>query len=304
MPRNTFAKGLNRYRFETMEQEVQDAWSSPYRCWWSFLSCSKDYWWLCRQNGNTLDPELQRTYENFGDAHLHGFAAWWTEAARDNFLERIEPPNVELINSHQILDANPPTDYPWMIVRVPLNLGREKLIQDFSSILEKHPDRVHHRDQTSKYPLLKHKNLHEDVLLRTCDLWHAVNRAGGITAGTKRKGDQDSYYEIGERFGANPKQVIEVSDRQDVVDRKRSAMKTSVSRMLTQAKNLIANVEIGRFPSTDPVNKLPRWTAKQQKELDAAVLSGQWQPRQMSQSDWLIEFAAVHEQYGGRRLED
>ena len=88
MPRNTFAKGLKRYKFETMEDEFQEAWSSPYRCWWSFLSCSKDYWWVCQQNGDTLDPELQRTYENFGDAHLHGFAAWWTEAARDNFLEQ------------------------------------------------------------------------------------------------------------------------------------------------------------------------------------------------------------------------
>ena len=297
MPRNTFAKGLKRYKFETMEDEFQEAWSSPYRCWWSFLSCSKDYWWACLQNGDTLDPELQRTYENFGDAHLHGFAAWWTEAARDNFLERIEPPNVELINSHQILDANHPTEYPWMIVRVPLNLGREKLMQDFSSILEKHPDRVHHRDQTSKYPLLKHKNLHDDVLLRTCDLWHAINRMGGISTGPKQKGDSDSYYEIGKRFKANEDQVIKVEDRLDVMKRKRSAMKTAVSRMLSQANNLIANVEIGRFPSNKPVPKRARWTPDQQRELDAAVLRGEWQPRQMNQNDWAIEFREVHDHY-------
>jgi hypothetical protein len=302
MPRNTFAKGLKRYRFETMEQEFQEAWSSPYRYWWSFLSCSKDYWWVCQQNGKTLDPELKRTYENFGNVHLNGFAAWWTEAARDNFLERIEPPNVELINPHVPLDVNQPDEYPWMLVRVPLNLGREKLIQDFSSILEKHPDRVHHRNQTSKYPLLKHKNLHEDVLLRTCDLWHALNRAGGISDGIKRKGDQDSYYEIGERFGVNPKQVIEASDRQDVADRKRSAMKTSVFRMLSQAKNLIANVEIGRFPSNKPVPKRARWNSKQQRELDQAVMSGEWQPRQMNQNDWAIEFREVNNHYRNMRL--
>ena len=302
MPRNTFAKGLKRYRFETMEEEFQEAWSSPYRYWWSFLSCSKDYWWVCQQNGETEDTELKRTYESFGDVHLNGFATWWTDAARDNFLEQIEPPNVELVNPHLPLDVNQPNEYPWMIVRVPLNLGREKLVQDFSSILEKHPDRVHHRDQTSKYPLLKHKNLHEDVLLKTCDLWHAVNRSGGITTGTKRKGDQDSYYEIGERFGANPKQVIKASDRQDVVDRKRSAMKTSVSRMLSQAKNLIANVEIGRFPSNKPVTKRARWNPKQQRELDQSVLRGEWQPRQMNQNDWAIEFRRVHDHYRNMRL--
>lgn len=302
MARNTFAKGLNRYRFETMEQEVQDAWSSPYRCWWSFLSCSKDYWWVCQQNGETEDLELKRTYESFGDVHLNGFAAWWTEAARDNFLEQIEPPNVELINPHQPLDVNQPTQYPWMIVRVPLNLGREKLIQDFSTILEKHPDRVHHRDQTSKYPLLQHKNLHVDVLLRTCDLWHAVNRLGGISTGRKKKGDSDSYYEIGKRFKANEDQVIKLDDRQDVMDRKRSAMKTSVSRMLSQAKKLIANVEIGRFPSTKPVVKRARWNPKQQRELDQAVLRGEWQPRQMNQNDWAEEFREVNRQYQNMQL--
>lgn len=297
MPRNTFAKGLKRYKFETMEQEFQEAWSSPYRYWWSFLSCSKDYWWVCQQNGETEDSELKRTYESFGDVHLNGFATWWTEAARDNFLEQIEPPNVELINPHLPLDVNQPVEYPWMLVRVPLNLGREKLIQDFSTILEKHPDRVHHRAQTSKFPLLKHKNLHEDVLLRTCDLWHAVHRLGGITAGNKRKGDQDSYYEIGVRFRANPKQVIEANDRQDVADRKRAAMKTAVSRMLSLAKNLIANVEIGRFPSNKPVPNRVRWSRKQQHDLDQAVLRGEWQPRQMSQNDWATEFREVHEQY-------
>lgn len=302
MARNTFAKGLKRYRFETMEDEFQEAWSSPYRYWWSFLSCSKDYWWVCQKNGETEDVELKRTYENFGDAHLHGFAAWWTESARDNFLEQIEPPNVELIPSINAIQNDQPTDYPWMIVRVPLNLGREKLIQDFSSILEKHPDRVHHRDQTSKYPLLKHKNLHDDVLLRTCDLWHAVNRLGGISTGRKQKGDSDSYYEIGKRFKANEDQVIKVDDRQDVADRKRSAMKTSVSRMLSQAKNLIANVEIGRFPSNKPVPKRVIWNPGQQRELDAAVLRGEWQPRQMNQNDWAAEFREINLHYGYRQL--
>jgi hypothetical protein len=272
--------------------------SSSLHFWWvAFLRCSKDYWWVCQQEGETKDLRLKATYESFGDLHLQGFSHWWTYGARDNFIENTDPPSVELINNLESLTEDQITEYPWMIVRVPLNLGREKLIQDFSSILEKHPDRVHHRDQTSKYPLLKHKNLHEDVLLRTCDLWHAVNRSGGITTGAKRKGDQDSYYEIGERFGANPKQVIKASDRQDVVDRKRSAMKTSVSRMLLQAKNLIANVEIGRFPSNKPVTKRARWNPKQQRELDQAILRGEWQPRQMNQNDWAIEFRRVHDHY-------
>ena len=98
--------------------------------------------------------------------------------------------------------------------------------------------------------------------------------------------------------------VIEATDKPAVEAKKRTAMKVAVSRMLSQANSLIENVEIGRFPSTDPVNKLPRWTAKQQKELDAALQRGEWQPLQMSESDWLIEFAAIHQQYRGMRLQD
>ena len=304
MTRNTFAKGLKKYKFETMEDELQHAWSSPYRYWWSFLSCSKDYWWVCQQNGQTQDPRLQATYESFGDLHLQGFSHWWIYGARDNFIENTNPLSVELINNLESLTEDQITEYPWMIVRVPLNLGQEKLVEDFTEILRSHPKRVHHRDQTSNYPLLKYKKLREEFLLRSCDLWHAVWRAGGISTGPKRKGDSDSTYEIGVRFGVNAKHVIDAADKPAVEAKKRTAMKVAVSRMLSQANSLIENVEIGRFPSTDPVNKLPRWTAKQQKELDAALQRGEWQPLQMSESDWLIEFAAVHEQYGGRRLEE
>ncbi len=118
------------------------------------------------------------------------------------------------------------------------------------------------------------------------------------------QGDFDSTYEIGVRFDVNQKHVIDPTDKPAVVAKKRAAMKVAVSRMLSQANSLIENVEIGRFPSTDQVNKLPRWTVNQQKELDAAVQRGEWQPLQMTESDWQIEFAAVHDLYGGRRLDD
>jgi len=43
------------------------------------------------------------------------------------------------------------------------------------------------------------------------------------------------------------------------------------------ATKLIANVEIGRFPSSTKVESSIRWTADQQKALDEAVEDGQWQ---------------------------
>ncbi len=294
MPRNTFAKGLKKYSFETIEDELQTAWSSIYRYWWAFLSCSRDYWWVCKEQGNTLDPELKRVYESFGADHLRGFSSWWSSAARDNFREQFDPPKVGLVENIRQLNRDDFSDQQWMVIRVPLNLKEEKLVDDFVQVLRSHPHRVYHREQTAKYPVLKYKNIHEEVLGNVCDLWHEVNRQGGITPGNKQKGARDSYYEIGVRFDVNSKLVITDNDLPVVKKRKRSAMKVAVHRMLQRADALIANVEIGKFPCNDPVPKRSRWTDEQQQRLDAAVANGEWQPRQMKQNDWAAEFAAVH----------
>ena len=55
-------------------------------------------------------------------------------------------------------------------------------------------------------------------------------------------------------------------------------MKVAVSRMLVRADALIANAEIGKFPSFDKVEPRKRWTEEQQQELDAAIARGEWQP--------------------------
>ena len=48
------------------------------------------------------------------------------------------------------------------------------------------------------------------------------------------------------------------------------------------AMELIANVEIGRFPCKEPVKPCPRWSKSQKIALDKAVNSGQWHS-----SSWL-----------------
>lgn len=249
---------------------------------------------MCKEQGNTLDPELKRVYESFGDDHLRGFSNWWMFAARDNFREQFDPPKVSLIQRNAQLSRDELDDDKWMVIRVPLNLKEEKLVDDFVQILRSHPDRVYHREQTAKFPVLKYKNIHEEVLGNVCDLWHEVNRQGGISPGNKQKGSHDSYYEIGVRFNVNPDLVIKENDLPVVKKRKRSAMKVAVHRMLQRAEALIANVEIGKFPCNDPVSNRARWTEEQQQRLDNAVANAEWLPRQMNQNDWAVEFAAVH----------
>lgn len=249
---------------------------------------------MCKEQGDTLDPELKRVYESFGAHHLRGFSNWWRSSARDNFREQFDPPKVSLIKRNAQLSRDELDDEQWMVIRVPLNLKEEKLVDDFVQILRSHPDRVYHREQTAKFPVLKYKNIHEEVLGNVCDLWHEVNRQGGISPGNKQKGAHDSYYEIGVRFNVNPALVIAANDLPVVQKRKRSAMKVAVHRMLQRADALIANVELGKFPCNDPVLKRVRWTDEQKQRLDIAVANGEWKPRQMNQNDWATEFAAVH----------
>ena len=53
---------------------------------------------------------------------------------------------------------------------------------------------------------------------------------------------------------------------------------------IKDAKSLIENVEIGRFPCKDPVAKIQRWTVRQKKDLEHAIIEGRWQ-----NSNWLMQ---------------
>jgi hypothetical protein len=69
------------------------------------------------------------------------------------------------------------------------------------------------------------------------------------------------------------------TDGEEMEHKKRNGMKVAVSRMLSRANALIANAEIGKFPSFELVVKRERWTEEQQRELDAAIERDEWQPR-------------------------
>jgi len=51
------------------------------------------------------------------------------------------------------------------------------------------------------------------------------------------------------------------------------------------ATRLIANVEIGRFPSYSTVTLKPRWTLEQEADMNAAIANGQWQKASWFESE-------------------
>jgi hypothetical protein len=63
-------------------------------------------------------------------------------------------------------------------------------------------------------------------------------------------------------------------------------MRVAVIRMTNRAEALIANAEIGQFPSYDAVKPRKRWTIKQQKSMDKAVADGKWIVPSISEINW------------------
>ena len=63
-------------------------------------------------------------------------------------------------------------------------------------------------------------------------------------------------------------------------------MRVAVIRMTKRAEALMANAEIGLFPSYAKVKPRKRWTAEQAKALEKAVAAGQWVAPGISWIDW------------------
>jgi hypothetical protein len=70
-------------------------------------------------------------------------------------------------------------------------------------------------------------------------------------------------------------------------------MRVAVIRMTNRADALMANAEIGQFPSYDPVKPRKRWTIDQKKAMDKAVADGKWITPGISQ----INFDRLRERY-------
>jgi hypothetical protein len=82
--------------------------------------------------------------------------------------------------------------------------------------------------------------------------------------------------EMGIYLNVSPKQKINQRDNLAVRSSKRNSVRNAFRKTLESFNSLIGNVEIGIFPSKDPVEARVRWTMKQQRLLDDAVAAGKW----------------------------
>ena len=282
---NRQLKSSPHITYKNEEGELRGALESVQRWWWEYLRLSKDYWWVCQQKGNTLDKDLKAMWQDFGDVYRFSFEYWWRHKGREIFVEQIKLPHVKRLDDY--FSNVSPTRDNYLIVEIPLNLSERTIARQVLAEIRKHPNRIAEtknqrgRISNAKRPLSKLAGVRKDILKRAHEIWslnHLVKLAKqeGSTIGAPF--NKMTTHQMGVGFKLVKNCMPRAGDGIEGGRKKRNGMKVAVSRMLARADALIANAEIGKFPSFDKVEPRVRWTEEQQKELDAAVAKGEWQP--------------------------
>ena len=272
-------KGMRRLRYADIEEEVRDARQSPYRWWFEYLQLSKDYWWVCQQAGDTLDADLKSMWEDFGDVHNTNFVNWWIKRGRGLFAEQVSLPKVRKLDGDKNnLSLN---QQNYLVLEIPLNLTERTISRQVLALLREEPNRQIKRKSEAKRPLAKLIGIRQSVIRDARDIWclnQVVQNAKTPNSIIGKPFDTMTTQQIGIAFRLVRSCLPKFTDGEEVERKKRNGMKVAVSRMVHRANSLIANAEIGVFPSFAPVEKRLRWTEQQQIELDAAIERGEWQP--------------------------
>jgi hypothetical protein len=272
-------KGLRRLRYSDLEEEIKDAWASPYRWWWSYLRLSKDYWWVCQQQGETLDDDLRKMWLDFGNVFATSFNAWWRKQGRNLFAEQVRLPHVRKIDNHlSNLSSNAENH---LLVEIPLNLTERTISRQVLALIRADPARKVKPVSKAKRPLCKLRGIKMSVLVDAHNIWclnYLIDLATLPNSKIGKPFDRMTSQQLGTAMRLVRSCMPKYTDGEDVERKKRNGMKVAVSRMLSRADALIANAEIGIFPSMTPAAPRRRWTAKQQLDLDKALAVGKWTP--------------------------
>jgi len=259
--------------------------ASLYFWWLAFLRSSKDYWWCCQQNGECQDPRLVKVWEDFGDIFKYQcFMHWWQENGSKLFdspqieIEFIKKlgAGLELLFKSDLVIARP----GMICIAIPEyldNVAAQTIIWEAWQLARV---RGKHYDVDAKYQLFNLCLRSKKTIIRSYkSLALAISVEHSASNEPINKwGD----FEMGRYLNVSPKNKILKTDTTQFSAEKRNAVRNILSQTMDSAMELIANVEIGRFPCKEPVKPCPRWSKSQKIALDKAVNSGQWHS-----SSWL-----------------
>jgi hypothetical protein len=234
-----FGRGKNRLP-DTQQKR------SPYYWWWAYLRRSEAYLQCCAEGG--VGP-LASLYADFGDVREADFHKWWTAGQRGAYLfaeQKLEARFGELVTPDQWNPAWSADDV--MIVAVPLRVSNRRLKGNFAKLLDSRLQRSRGRPalakitQTARYPLARNYTVQNlERTLEAYDLWLA-NQA-------LPKPVRKTLWEIGVEMRFNreaSKQALSKTAAERLLGR--NMLGAHVKRYVSQAQEIIKNVENGVFP--------------------------------------------------------
>lgn len=207
---------------------------------------SAAYLQCCEEGG--AGP-LAGLYADFGDVREDDFHKWWTADQRGPSLfaeQRLEAKFGELTSPEQ---WNPSwSTEEVMIVAVPLRVSNRRLKGEFAKLLDSRLKRSRGRPalakvaQTARYPLSRNYTVQNlERALEAYDHWSA-NQA-------LPKSERKTLWEIGVEMRFNrdaSRQALSKTSAERLLGR--NMLGAHVKRYVSQAQNIIKNVERGVFP--------------------------------------------------------
>jgi len=255
--------------------------ASLYFWWLAFLRCSKDYWWCCQQRGQCQDDRLVRVWQDFGDIHQpKRMMQWWQgHGARLFVSPQIEMDFVKILASgiEFLLDQDLSHPRPGMLcVAIPLSLEAVGLSAAVLEAWDTAHIRGKHYSRDAAYQLTSSSIKSKRMVITAYQSW--VLQISIAHMDEPQGAPKWGCYEMGRHLNLSPRNAPRSLDNMEQARSKQKIVRTMFSQNKRAANNLIANVEVGKFPCKDPVPQRARWSPEQQQELDQAVCDGAWQP--------------------------
>jgi hypothetical protein len=204
-------------------EAMREAKGTPMYWWFKTLQASDEYRLCCRNQGK---GKLANLYKDFGDVDEKSFAQWYQQIGRKLFAEKKRLKKVEPITEpRQLGGLN--LDEDVLIIKVPLTLRRQTAIRQIGKELQK---AYENRNPVDIWEQSSAKR----QIVKTKIRMSTVEKKANIQIDLRQRN-------------------AEIYGDDDALEIRR--MTFTVSRYLGQAKHLIANAELGVFPSIKPPAK-------------------------------------------------
>ena len=217
-------------------EEIREARKSPAYWWYRCLQANDEYEYCCRHDGK---GSMSALYADFGNVFELSFAQWWMRHGRKLFTEIKPFKETLVIDSNQQLE-NTRLSRGKLILEIPLTLRKQTVIRQIGRILKAaYEGRVIDvmKASTARRKIIKNKMRMTTVeqLLKVKAVRDANPRM--------------TLNEIGIAAGIVLDLNARIYDEAMTDADERRRMTIAVGRLIRQAKNLVTNAGLGKFPS-------------------------------------------------------